>query len=98
MNITKLCYELYKSDWKRKHLTPRMEKDSIKDYYSGLVDSDSDYTYDDYLNEFGYGGELYVCYKEFYENEYQDVSYMCWLLDDDKLIEDYIYDVKQIRL
>lgn len=98
MNISKLCYELYKADWKRNHITPEIEMDIIKNYYEDCADSDGDYTYDEYLNEFGYDGELYVCYEEFYENEYRDVSYICWLLDNNKLIEDYIYDVKQIRL
>lgn len=91
--ITKLCYELYKIDWKRSHgITPQIEMDSIKDYYDGLVDADSDYNYDDYLNEFGYSGELYVCYEEFCENEYLDWKYMIWLLDNEQLIEMYIDD------
>ena len=94
MNISKLCYELYKVDWKHYHMiTNDTEMDSIKDYYEGLVDDDTEYTYEDYLNEFGYGGELYVCYEEFCDTEYRDKEYMCRLLDNEKMIKLYYEDV-----
>lgn len=95
MDISKLCYELYKVDWKHSHMITReIEMDSIKDYYEGLVDDDTEYTYEDYLNEFGYGGELYVCYEEFCDMEYHDKEYMCRLLDNEKLIELYYEDIE----
>lgn len=90
MNIRKLCYELYKIDWKHSHMiTKEREMDSIKDYYEGLIDNDSEYTYEDYIEEFGYGGELYVCFEEFCDTEYYDIDYMCDLLDNKKLIDIY---------
>ena len=96
MNIRKLCYELYKIDWKHSHMiTKEREMDSIKDYYEGLIDNDSEYTYEDYIEEFGYGGELYVCYEEFCDAEYYDVDYMRTLLDNDKLINIYHEDIKE---
>ena len=95
MNIRKLCYELYKIDWKHSHITKEREMDSIKDYYEGLIDNDSEYTYEDYIEEFGYGGELYVCFEEFCDAEYYDVDYMCTLLDNDKLINIYHEDIEE---
>lgn len=92
--ISRLCYELYKVDWKRSHMiTEKREMDSIKDYYKGLVDNDTEYIYNDYLEEFGYDGELYVCYEEFLDMEYHDKEYMCSLLGDEELISLYYKDI-----
>jgi hypothetical protein len=97
LKISKLCYELYKIDWKHSHnITKDIERDNIKDYYEGLVDSDTEYTYDEYLEEFGYDGQIYVCYEEFCDNEYQDKQYMCELLDNEKLIKLYHEDIERI--
>ena len=93
--ISKLCYELYKVDWKRNNITADIEIDNIKDYYEGLVDNDTDYTYEDYMSEFGYGGYLYACYDEFCESEYLDKDYICGLLNDDKLIQMYLEDIEK---
>ena len=96
MDIRKLCYELYKIDWKHSHMiTKEREMDSIKDYYEGLIDNDSEYTYEDYIEEFGYDGELYVCYEEFCDAEYYNVNYMRTLLDNDKLINIYHEDIEE---
>lgn len=94
--ISKLCYELYKVDWKHSHMiTKEVEMDSIKNYYEGLVDEDVEYTYSDYLEEFGYDGELYVCYEEFLENEYLEEDYICGLLDNAELIILYYQDIHE---
>ena len=95
--ISMLCYELYKVDWKHSHMiTVEREMDSIKDYYECLTDMDDmEYTYNDYLEEFGYDGELYVCYEEFLENEYRDEGYICSLLDNENLIDMYRKDLKE---
>ena len=95
MDIRKLCYELYKVDWKHSHITKEREMDSIKDYYEGLIDNDIEYTYEDYIEEFGYDGELYVCYEEFCDAEYYDVDYMRTLLDNDELINIYHKDIEE---
>ena len=94
--ISRLCYELYKVDWKHSHMiTAEREMDSIKDYYEGLTDmDDTEYTYNDYLEEFGYNGELYVCYEEFLETEYLMEDYICSLLDNAELIAMYHEDIK----
>lgn len=95
MDIRKLCYELYKMDWKHSHITKEREMDSVKDYYEGLIDNDNEYTYEDYIEEFGYDGELYVCFEEFCDAEYYDVDYMRTLLDNDKLINIYHKDIEE---
>ena len=95
MDISKLCYELYKVDWKHSHMiTAEREMDSIKNYYEDLVDDEDEYTYDDYIEEFGYDGQLYVCYEEFCDMEYHDKEYMCELLDNDELIKQYYTDIE----
>lgn len=94
-NISKLCYELYKIDWKYDHhITPEVEKDNMKNYYNEFVLNGSEYTYEDFLNEFGYDGDLYVCYEEFCDNEYNDKEYICSLLNNEKLIQMYYNDTK----
>ena len=95
MDIRKLCYELYKIDWKHSHITKEREMDSIKDYYQGLIDNDSEYTYENYIEEFGYNGELYVCFEEFCDAEYYNVDYMRTLLDNDRLINIYHEDIEE---
>ena len=97
MNISELCYELYKEDWKHSNIiTKDMEIDSIKNYYECLITDDIDskeYTYNDYLEEVGYNGKLYVCYEEFLDNEYLKEDYIKELLDNDNLYEIYLQDL-----
>lgn len=95
--ISRPCYELYKVDWKRNHMiTADREMDSIKDYYDGLADmDDTEYTYEEYLVEFGYNGELYVCYEEFLETDYLEDDYICGLLNNEELIAMYYKDIKE---
>ena len=97
--ISKLCYDLYKVIWKQSHMiTLARELDSIKKYYEFLTEENIDgnlYTYDDYIEEFGYNGELYVCYEEFLKTEYLEDDFICDLLGDDKLVAMYYKDIKQ---
>lgn len=96
--IKKLCYELYKIDWKHSHMiTHEREMDSIKDYYQEvLTDNMGDiYSYENFLEKHGYSGELYVCFDEFCENEYLDETYMHFLLDNEQLISLYNADVNK---
>lgn len=98
MQIAHLCYELYKLDWESDHkITPKRKRDALFDYYKGLVDDDETYTYEDYLDEFGYDGEIYACYDEFLDNEYLDDEYMHILLKGHtKLIKLYYKDVEDL--
>lgn len=95
--ISKLCYELYKIDWKRYHMiTEEREMDCWKDYFEYVENMNfEEYTYNDYLKEFGYNGEMYAYYDEFCNTEYYDREYMCSLLSNSKLIEMYYKDMEQ---
>lgn len=91
-NIQELAYELYKVDWKQSHMiTPEVEKDALMNYYEGLLSSDFDeeYTFEEYINEFGYSYEIYASYKEFCETEFLDKDYMRKLLNN-KLFKEYL--------
>ena len=96
--LKKYAYEAYKLDWKRSHgITEEKELHYIKDYYDGFEEEyeDEDYSYEEYLEEVGYGGECYVCYDEFLDNEYLDEEYMEELLKAKNLIRLYHKDIKE---
>ena len=93
--IQQIAYELYKEDWKKEHgITREKEMTNIRDYYEVAYDG---YLYEDYVFEYGYSGELYVCFDEFLDNEYQDEKYMCDLLDNEELIKIYKQDFIILR-
>lgn len=94
--IRELCYELYKVDWKHRHVTADMEMDTIKNYYEYLIDGDTFCTYEDYVSEFGHGGAIYAWDYEFYRTEYRYKDYMCSLLDNDRLIQMYLEDIGEV--
>ena len=94
--IKKLCYELYKLNWEYDHnITAETKASLLKDYFGNLVDNLADYTFSDYLEEFGYDGDLYVCYEEFLDNEYLEEDYICSLLDNENLIAAYYQDINE---
>ena len=85
--LQELAYELYKLDWKREHITQTRELEEYRLYYLTMLENaededdwDSDYTFEDWLWDQGYGGELYVCYNEFLDAEYEDKEYIKYLL------------------
>lgn len=90
MNIKKIAYELYKLDWKNSHITSEIEMNSLREYALTSFYGQSDYTYEDYLEDTGYNGELYVCFDEFVDNEYQDKDYMIHLFRSNQLISLYL--------
>ena len=92
--ISKIAYELYKQDWIDTHTNTRQRLDSIVDYYLETDEQYSNPTYDEYIYEVGFNGEIYDCYDEFLDNEYQDKDYIIGLLKDTKLIYFYINDIK----
>lgn len=93
--IQQIAYELYKEHWKKEHgITREKEMANIRDYYEVAYDG---YSYEDYVFEYGYSGELYTCFDEFLDNEYQDEEYMCGLLDNKELIETYKQDFIILR-
>lgn len=58
----------------------------MRNYYEEYSNG---YFFNDYLMEFGYDDEIYVCFEEFCENEYLDSEYIEQLLDSDVLIAEY---------
>lgn len=95
MEISELCYELYKIDWKHSHMiTKDREMDSLKNYFE---DSSyyPDYSYEEYINERGYNGEIYACYDEFCNAEYLDEEYIRYLLDNEDLFVLYCADITE---
>lgn len=98
-NVLRQCiYDLYKQEWIHSHVSNQQIKDNIVDYYEGLVDLPEDYTYEDYIEEYGYnGGDIYACYEEFLNMEYKDIEFIEPLLKDyPKLFEEYKKDLEEI--
>jgi hypothetical protein len=59
--------------------------EGIKDV--DTLDEAEDYAMEEYFDEQGFGGEIFVCENEFYDCEYQDVGYMEYLLPKDMLMQ-----------
>lgn len=96
--IQNLCYELYKVDWKHSHMISKeREMDVIKNYYEEGIFFAYEGSFTSYLEEVGYDGELYVCFEEFMETEYQDEEYILLLLANDRLSKLYLEDLKRIQ-
>lgn len=93
--ISRLCYELYKIDWKESHgITPEIEANTQRDFFN--YDPELYSVYEDYLTQVGYSGKngvVYVDYDEFFDNEYQDVNYIAGLLDNSELIITYLREI-----
>lgn len=80
MKIKKMMYELYKIDWMEHHVSLSRQKESVKEYFCGETSFDS---YEDYLFERGFQGEMYASLEEFLNNEYLDENIIGALLDVD---------------
>lgn len=93
MTISELAYELYKVDW-MKRVSSECQSETIKNYYNKLSEGEAptDYSFENYLSDNGYNGELYCSYGEFIDCEYQDEEYMRELLGDE-LFEKYNAEV-----
>lgn len=97
MNIKLLCYELYKIDWVRTHISTIRELNSLKKYY--MNNNDLDYknfmnSYNNELNTVGYDDEMYVSFDEFIDNEFNDKEYIKSLLNDNDLYNQYLDVIK----
>jgi hypothetical protein len=94
MNIKQIAYEKYKLDWLLKHgytladlmnELDKMQEESLDDSVSQL--------FTDWEYGFGFGSEVWVCYEEFLESEYQNAFYMLQLLSWEES-EEYKKDIK----
>lgn len=67
-------YEIYKEDWYKEHNIP--DEDVIKlldEWQFAKVYSDFEGSFEDYELEYGYnGGEIYACFDEFMDNEFDE--------------------------
>lgn len=75
-----------------------MEAQSVKYYYYNVEESSrADYTYEDYLDTFGYHGKMYASYNEFLHTEYLQKKYInALLMNDEELVSMYREDVKTL--
>ncbi len=90
MKIEDLVYELYKGDWKLHHgIFRQQEVDALKEYYRYCREAEQPCTFEKWLEEFGYDGELFACKEEFLLCEYQDEAYVKRLLNDEVLFNQY---------
>lgn len=81
VNIKKIAYEKYKLDWMLHHgytLANLMDElDSMQEESEDTVSQ----LFIDWEYGFGFGSEIWVCFNEFIDNEYQDKGYMKQLLN-----------------
>ena len=90
--ISGLCYELYKNDWMRR-ISSERRADALKNWYQETeLKNRSVFGPEQYIERQGYDGELYVCFEEFLDSEYQDSGYMKELLSNDELFAEYEAD------
>ena len=93
MDIRKEAYELYKIDWEHDHgISGKRKLEAYRKYASIELENSVYGSFESYLEDVGYGGELYACYEEFLYAEYMDVEYMYYLLEDTVLVDAYRFD------
>lgn len=80
MEIKQIAYEKYKLDWMQTH--GKTISDLIQALSSAQEESGEDLllAFDLWELDCGFDGEIWACYDEFLENEYQDEDYMKSLL------------------
>ena len=91
-NIEDIAYNKYQLDWMKTH--NHSIKELIQKIQEYRLDAIDDGAFDDdttdliFLEQFeandGFNGELYVCFDEFLNNEYQDADYMRTLLNEEE--------------
>ena len=87
-----MAYELYKIDWETTHISTERKLAAYREYvYTKLVDYDDNYTFEDWLFDNGYDGDIYVCFDEFLGAEYQDEEYMEYLLGNSVFWKAYLF-------
>lgn len=72
-------YNTYKQEWCDENVTPEMAEEARKEYEDEKAEYGEDFEYssfEEYIEDVGYGGSLYVCYEEFINCEYQDTDWL----------------------
>lgn len=79
-DIRTIAYEKYKLDWIIQHRYTL--NDLIHSVAEYMEDSDEPLveTVDMWEEDCGFNGEIWACYDEFLDSEYQDIKYMSQLL------------------
>lgn len=88
MDIKKIAYEKYKLDWMIAHgYTFADIMNELNDMQEEEPDTCVSNLFSDWEYEFGFGSEIWVCYDEFLEYEFNDKDYMKSLLNEDEYKE-----------
>lgn len=70
------AYEKYKAQWVKDHISAERQAETErrwKEYLENDFEPDipgETCSFEDYIEEFGYGSEIYACFNEFVENDY----------------------------
>ena len=95
MNIKEIAYGKYKLNWMMEH--GYTIEDLFKLVGEHLTD-DPDWSladaYDEWEMEDGFNGEIWCCFEEFLDYEYQDEEYMIMILDTGEYHE-YLRDMEE---
>lgn len=87
------AYEMYKAQWMAEHISVDRQIELMRNALSDFIEDAPGYSFAEYLDNIlfdnGYNGEYYASKEEFLDEEFQDIDYMHWLLQDDSLINFY---------
>lgn len=80
VDIKKIAYEKYKLDWMLRH--GYTLEDLVRSLSDCMEEVNEDFVvvFDIWESDYGFGSEIWVCFDEFIDNEYQDKGYMKQLL------------------
>lgn len=91
MDIKKIAYEKYKLDWMMGHGYTLVDiMNELDDMQEDEPDTCVSNLFSDWEYEFGFESEIWACYDEFLECEFDDKDYMRTILND----EEYEYYLK----
>ncbi len=81
MDIKKIAYEKYKLDWMLRH--GYTLEDLVSELSDCMEEANEDLVvvFDVWQSDYGFGSEIWACFDEFIDNEYQDSGYMKQLLN-----------------
>ena len=72
-------YNIYKQEWLDENISPEIAEEARKEYEDEKDEYGEDFEYssfEEYIEDVGYGGSLYVCYEEFLDCEYKDTDWL----------------------
>lgn len=81
MDIKKIAYEKYKLDWMLRH--GYTLEDLVSELSDCMTEVNEDFVvvFDVWESDYGFKSEIWTCFDEFIDNEYQDYGYMKQLLN-----------------